>query len=71
MDGRSSSSVQSDQGDGGDSKENIQPLKFFHLWDRDQCFNELIKTVTNFDTKKFNGLELMGNLGSQDRCFEK
>ena len=28
MDGRSSSSVQSDQGDGGDSKENIQPPKF-------------------------------------------
>ena len=29
MDGHSSSSsVQSDQGDGGDSKENIQPPKF-------------------------------------------
>ena len=35
MDGHSSSSsVQSDQGDGGDSKENIQPPEIFHLWDR-------------------------------------
>ena len=51
MDGHSSSSsVQSDQGDGGDSKENIQPPKF-SIYGTDY-FTGLIKTIANFGQSK-------------------
>ena len=68
MDGHSStsSSVQSVQGDGGDSKENIQPPKF-SIYGTEITVLLSLSKLSQTLTQKIHELEWIGDLGSQDQ----